>query len=286
MSKPGGQVSRASQWLESHTAMPPHAARALAALVPGLLARIPRRHGTSLGIAGPPGSGKSTLARLLSFMLNESGTPTVLLSLDDYYLSRQDREALAQGRHTLLRRRGVPGTHDWQRFIRDFDCLREGDATELRLPVFDKATDDIAPRERWRAVKENPLCVLVEGWCIGAPAQDAADLTEPVNELERREDSRGIWRAYVNACLGRYCDDLAPRIGRYWYLQVPAWDCVIDWRWQQEQELAQARLHSRAETAAFLATFERIVRHMQASAAAWAECRLRADSAHRLQVMP
>jgi D-glycerate 3-kinase len=222
---------------------------------------------------------------MLAFLLNESGTPAILLSLDDYYLGRKDRENLAQNKHALLRQRGVPGTHDWPRLLLDFDRLRSGRGNGMRLPVFDKSRDDLAPVGDWRTVDFNPLCVIVEGWCIGTPGQDPDRLREPVNELERLEDPEARWRTLVNCHLARYRSDLVSRIGQFWYLEVPAWNQVVDWRWQQEQELAQARLRSREQTGVFLATFERIVRHMQETSAHWAGWRLQADELHRWHVM-
>lgn len=280
-----GQVPAALKWLESHTSMPSAARQALAELAPRLLARMQLRQAASLAIGGPPGSGKSTLARMLAFLLSESGTPAIALSLDDYYLGRKDREKLARKQHALLRQRGVPGTHDWSRLLQDIDRLSAGQGHGLHLPVFDKSRDDPAPVRHWRRVDCDPRCVIVEGWCLGAPGQDPERLREPVNELERFQDPEAIWRTLVNDRLACYRSDLASRIGQFWYLEVPAWERVIDWRWQQEQELAQARLLSREQTAAFLATFERIVRHMQQTCTSWADWRLRADSLHRLQLM-
>lgn len=289
MSSLTGQVSNISNqalhWLNSQTSLSRPARHALAALAPSLLAQTPQQQVAGIAIAGPPGSGKSTLAGLLTFLLNESGRPAVLLSLDDYYLDRQRRDALARSHHPLLQRRGVPGTHDWPRLLHDFDCLRQGHTKGLRLPVFDKSADDIAPATRWRPIEFSPLCLIVEGWCIGAPAQDAAALLEPVNDLERQQDPQGSWRTYVNAQLARYHSDLEHRIDQFWYLHVSGWDLVIDWRWQQEQELAQPRLHSRVEVAAFLATFERVAGHLQKTSIAWADWRLQADALHRLEVM-
>lgn len=260
------------------------ARRALADFTPGLLARFAHVHAISLAISGPPGSGKSTMARLLTYLLNESGKPTILLSLDDYYLGRKDREILGREQHPLLRQRGAPGTHDWPRLLLDFDCLRTGRTSGLRLPVFDKSRDDLAPASRWRPVRFKPSCVIIEGWCIGAPGQDRNHLAEPINELERSQDPQAKWRTYVNEQLARYRSDMVSRIDQFWYLEVGDWDRVIDWRWQQEQELAQAHLRSRAQTESFLGTFERIVRHMQDTCAVWADWRLRADESHRWTV--
>jgi D-glycerate 3-kinase len=265
--------------------MPAQARQALARLVPGLLAQVPQEPTASLAIAGAPGSGKSTLAGLLTFLLNESGRPTVLLSLDDYYLARKHRQALAASRHALLRHRGAPGTHDWPRLLHDFDCLLRGEVNGLAMPVFDKSSDDIAAMNHWRSVDFTPSCLILEGWCIGAPAQDENSLARPINEWESKEDADGVWRHYVNEQLARYHRDLAERIDRFWYLEVPDWERVIDWRWQQERELARPRLRNRKAVADFLATFERIFRHMQESAQSWADLRLQADSLHCLQVM-
>ena len=179
----------------------------------------------------------------------------------------------------------MPGTHDWPHLLHDFDCLLGGHVNQLALPVFDKSSDDIAPKSHWRSVDFTPSCLIVEGWCIGAPAQDENSLARPINEWERSADPDGVWRHYVNEQLARYHRDLADRIDRFWYLAVPDWDCVIDWRWQQERELARPRLRNREAVAHFLATFERIVQHMQASSQDWADLRLRADSLHCLQVM-
>jgi len=285
MSSVTGQVSSAAKWLNEHTLISGQSRQALIALAPELLAQLPQQSALSVAIAGAPGSGKSTLARLLGNLLNESGRPAVVLALDDYYLSSEQRKALARNQHRLLRQRGVPGTHDWQRLLHDFDRLREGKTSGLRLPVFDKSTDDPAPRNQWRSVGFTPCCLILEGWCIGAPSQDQEMLAEPVNELERSQDREGNWRRYVNDRLACYYSDIQPRIDRFWYLNAPDWNCIIDWRWQQERELTHARLHSRADVAAFLAPFQRIVGHMRDSSARWADWRLQADQAHCLEIM-
>ena len=285
MSSLTSQASSAARWLESNAALPVAARESLARLSPVLLEQVPRGQAASLVIAGPPGSGKSTLARLLSFLLNEYGRPAVSLSLDDYYLSQRDREALARKQHPLLRQRGVPGTHDWLRLLHDIDSLRAGRTSGLKLPVFDKSTDDVAPEEQWRSIGFTPSCLIVEGWCIGAPAQDLTSLADPVNEMERFQDTSGAWRMYANTQLARYHSDLLKRTDHYWYIDVPGWNQVVDWRWRQEQELAQPRLRSREEVAGFLATFERIAGHMQETSAHWAGFRLQADTQHRLQVI-
>jgi D-glycerate 3-kinase len=63
-----------------------------------------------VGICGPQGSGKTTTVRVVAALLEARGLKVATLSLDDLYLPRADREALARDVHPLLRTRGVPGT--------------------------------------------------------------------------------------------------------------------------------------------------------------------------------
>lgn len=288
MSSLTGQVSaianRARLWLEQHSRLAAGARRELSTLAPGLLAQLDAQPVTALAISGPPGSGKSTMARLLAELLTTSGQATFLLSLDDYYLSLARRKQLALTQHPLLAHRGVPGTHDWPRLLRDLDALRKGQTTGLRLPVFDKSTDDIAAERDWRPVGPAPAVLIIEGWCIGAPAQADSELLAPINALEKEQDPEGAWRRLVNGQLAAYHADLRQRIDRYWYVSVPDWDCVVDWRWQQEQELTHPRLRSRQEVVAFLASFERIAAHMQMTCTGWADCLLACDRSHRIQI--
>ena len=64
-------------------------------------------------IAGSQGAGKSTLAKIFKLVLeNVYKKKVMLLSIDDYYLSKNRRNKLSKNIHPLLITRGVPGTHD------------------------------------------------------------------------------------------------------------------------------------------------------------------------------
>ncbi len=66
-----------------------------------------------LGINGAQGTGKSTLADFIREFLGVAhDRSTMVLSIDDLYLTRAQRQALAKDIHPLLATRGVPGTHD------------------------------------------------------------------------------------------------------------------------------------------------------------------------------
>jgi len=225
------------------------------------------------------------LSRTLVHFLNQRGIPSCLLSLDDYYLGQADREHLAVQIHPLLRQRGVPGTHELERLLADFDQLRSGQVQNVCLPVFDKSVDDRAPEGEWRTVEAAPQIIILEGWCIGAAPPDKIMWRHPVNELERTQDADQQWRTHVCHHWLLMYNALRERLDRMWYIRVPGWSSVIEWRWQQEQERAPRGLNSRREVELFLAAFERIFRHMQKSYPQWADLVIAANAAHELELL-
>ena len=213
-------------------------------------------------IAGLQGTGKSTLAAQMAARAQAQGKRVVVLSLDDLYLTRAERRALAERVHPLLATRGPPGTHDVALGCRLLDALRAGDA--VSLPRFDKLADDRAPVEAWEAVDAAVDGVIIEGWCLGTPAQDAAALREPINALEREQDAAGVWRNYCNEALHTGYPALWRRFDALWFLQPPNFEVVADWRWQQEESLAHAQGRApsmdRAGVRRFVEHFERVSR--------------------------
>ena len=249
-----------------------------------LAGRIPGGTFQLLGCSGAPGSGKSTLAELVVHLLSLGGQHALRLSLDDYYLSRDERRKLARQQHALFAQRGVPGTHDWQRLIDDLDRLRSGDIGNLRLPIFDKSLDDQADQSRFRRLDIPPRIVILEGWFIGSAPQESWALNDPLNVFEAEQDADGRWRRLVNESLAQCHRDLAPRLDGCWFLAVPDWDSVIDWRWQQEREtnMDGRRLHlqSRQAVRCFLDPFQRIALHMLSECEQWADPVIGIDHQH------
>ena len=102
-----------------------------------------------IGINGCQGSGKSTLADYLCTVVAERlGETTVSLSLDDFYLTKVERNHLAATIHPLLATRGVPGTHDVQLAIDSIQSLVAGKKTLITR--FDKSIDDIVSTKKFR----------------------------------------------------------------------------------------------------------------------------------------
>ena len=66
-----------------------------------------------IGLAGGQGTGKTTISSILKIILTKYFKMNVFkISIDDLYKTRKDRSKLAKTTHSLLKTRGVPGTHD------------------------------------------------------------------------------------------------------------------------------------------------------------------------------
>lgn len=226
--------------------------------------RAEQAGGLVVGLCGAQASGKSTLTAVLKRLLEMRGLKVALFSLDDIYMTRAERRALAVEVHPLLATRGVPGTHDvaWSEAL--LEDLRKPGPT--LLPAFDKASDDRKPG----AVFEGPAdVVLFEGWCVGAAPQDLEALAQPINDLERDLDPGGVWRTYANAALAGPYWDLFSTLGMLVLLQAPGFEVVLDWRIEQERKLRErlareggdaSRVMSDAQVEAFIRHYERLTR--------------------------
>lgn len=225
--------------------------------------RAGERRPLVVGINGAQGAGKSTLCRFLEALLEQRGLRAATLSLDDLYLTRAERLALARDEHPLFATRGVPGTHDVVLGEAILDALRAGRATVL--PRFDKAADDRAPNG---TTIEGPVdVVLFEGWCVGAVPQPAAILREPINRLEAEEDPDGTWRREVNRRLATDYAELFARIDLLVMLKVESFEAVRANRRLQEHKLAARNptgeaLMDDAALDRFLMHYERLTRWM------------------------
>lgn len=220
-----------------------------------------------IALNGCQGSGKSTLCDYLCAALQaESGLKAVALSLDDFYLTHEQRQGLAQTVHPLLATRGVPGTHDMPLLQLTLNALLDPAAKEpVDIPRFDKALDERRPRADWDRITGGVDLVLLEGWCLGARAQSAAALAEPVNSLEREEDPQGYWRAYVNDILAADFEPLYRRIDQWVMLCAPSFASVLHWRLEQEEKLAARaavdasnRIMDAEQVSRFIQYFERL----------------------------
>jgi pantothenate kinase-related protein Tda10 len=107
-----------------------------------------------VGLSGPPGSGKTTLARVVVAAL---GPHAIQLSMDDFYLSRAEREAKG------LRFRGGPGSHDLAALVEVLDHARAG-RSPITIPRYDTHADDRGEPE---TIDHAPRPLILDGYFLG-----------------------------------------------------------------------------------------------------------------------
>ncbi|KAN0119249.1 D-glycerate 3-kinase-like protein [Hyaloscypha variabilis] len=214
------------------------------------------------GLTGLQGSGKSTLAAALVDTLSTTHClRTITISLDDFYQTWNDRNALrvSQPSNDLLRVRGQPGTHDvelaeW--FFSQFTT--ETVPKQIGIPIFDKSLfdgdGDRLPRSLWKHVEAEPPVDLVvfEGWCLGFQplSKDAlqrrwSDAMESRTLENAKMLSNHSWEDLflVNENLAIYCAH---------FMGPQHLDCIVSldalelfnvyvWRQQQEDMLRRTK---------------------------------------------
>lgn len=126
-----------------------------------------------LGINGPQGAGKSTLAAAIKEKLATEGVQTAVLSIDDFYLTREQQVELANQHpeNPYLQQRGYPGTHDVSLGTEVLLKLKNSPRDSVVvLPCYDKSAHqgrgDRRPRAEWPEVV-NPHLIIFEGWMLG-----------------------------------------------------------------------------------------------------------------------
>lgn len=283
------------RWLSAACGLSPEVVRELLPFYLPLaehIAGLQRAKGVPMvvGIQGPQGAGKTSLGLLLQRVLCDvAGLVVATLSIDDLYLTRAERAELAARIHPLFQTRGVPGTHDVALGVDVLQRLQAAGPTAI--PRFDKGRDDRAPEASWPVLEGPCDVVLFEGLWLGLPPLAPAALVAPVNELEAREDSAGIWRVYANRALAEHYPALFAHCKLLVHIQVPDFDCVRRWRSAAEHTL-RARLEAEgadtsrvmddAALARFFRHYERFTAHAMETLPEHADVILRMNREHRM----
>ena len=184
-------------------------------------------------IAGPQGSGKSSLSKLIKLYLEKFYDKSVIIiSMDDFYLSKKQRTRLSENIHPLFLTRGVPGTHDLGLMNKKIKQILNKEFP-IYLPIFDKVSDT-----RKRAYKKvlKADVIIFEGWCAGAQPVNQNYLQKNFNNLEKYKDKNFIWRNSYNKYLNEY-QKIFSKFNYYIYFQFNHWDHVLNWKYKQELEL-------------------------------------------------
>lgn len=221
-----------------------------------------------LGINGAQGTGKTTLTKLLVRLLEAREFNIASFSIDDFYFTKKERQELAEKEHPMLITRGVPGTHDIALLLEKLNSLHaQQPGQSVCLPRFNKALDDRYSESTWKRVNGRLDLIILEGWCVAAPVQDAAQLKDPINVFEAQEDSDRNWREFVNSQLADHYQSVFNQIQFLIMLKAPSYEQVFEWRKLQEEKLRKisslddSALMNEEQLERFIQHYERLTRH-------------------------
>tara|TARA_Y100000310_G_C20691653_1_gene822651 strand:- start:1572 stop:2438 length:867 start_codon:yes stop_codon:yes gene_type:complete len=127
---------------------------------------------TIVGIQGGQGTGKTTLVKLLSAGLKLLGYKVHDFSIDDFYKTYKERNAIRKkypDNPFYAISRGLPGTHRVKYMLSVLKKAKAGKPFEI--PIFDKSLHNAAGDvlDKHIHVKTRQDFVLFEGWMVGIP---------------------------------------------------------------------------------------------------------------------
>jgi len=253
--------------------------------------RVNKKKPLIIGLAGGQGSGKTTISSILTLILQKYFKLNVFkVSIDDFYKTRKDRKLLSKNKHPLLMTRGVPGTHDIDLILSFFKKIKDKNFKSLKVPTFDKATDDRCSKSLWHKIKTKPDVVIFEGWCVGARAQSNNQLKKPINSLEKVYDRGDKWRTYVNNQLKTKYKTLFAQLDGLLYLKAKNFNLLREWRLKQERKLwiqtknkKSLKIMSSGDVINFMQTYQRITQQMFKDALKSSSIIMNLNSKHQIQ---
>ena len=182
---------------------------------------------------GSQGIGKSSFINIISKTIEKFYNKKILLlSLDNYYLSKKQRLQLSKKIHQLLITRGVPGTHDIEKLFKNIKQFNKS-KYPITTPLFDKLIDDTTKSTKITTTKCDIL--FLEGWCCGSSEIPKKILHKNINDLEKIKDPKYQWRNYYNNKLKLEYKKLFNLFDELIFLKTSSFDNVFKWRLKQEK---------------------------------------------------
>ena len=244
-----------------------------------------------VGLAGGQGTGKTTISSLIKIILIKYFKLKVFrISIDDFYKTRKERISLSKRIHPMLLTRGVPGTHDINMMLNFFKKAKSKKFKKLKLPTFNKATDDRFNKKHWYDLKNKPDVIIFEGWCVGARSEKNNTLKKNINSLEKAKDQKQIWRKYVNQQLKSKYKNLYSQLNCLIFLKAKNFSLLQKWRLKQERKLwlnskkkTNLKIMSKGDIINFMQTYQRITQNMFKNMPKYAPIILNLNSNHQIK---
>ena len=235
-------------------------------------------------LSGSQGSGKSTLAKLLKLVIEKYYKKKVmLLSIDDYYLCKNERLKLSKKIHPLLLTRGVPGTHDIKRLKNHINQFKNQNFP-INTPIFNKLKDDISKKSK---VINSAQILLLEGWCCGSAPIANKYLFKNNNTLENTYDKSKNWRKYYNSLLRNEYKSVFSLFDKTIYIKAPSFKYVLEWRYAQEKSNASKsnnkNFMNKIKLQEFIQHYEKLTKWMMLTMPNEADILIKIDSTQKIK---
>ncbi len=189
------------------------------------------------GILGVQGTGKTTLCRIVSFLVGYLGYSCISISIDDLYLTYDERVKLQQNNPFLIWR-GPPSTHDVALGVKVLDELRNPHpSTPVSIPRFDKSAKKGMGDRTVPELVDKVDIVLFEGWFVGVKPLPESVFDNPPRPIITDEDK--IFAKEMNHLLQNYLP-LWERIDRLMVLYPLDYRISKEWRKEAERKRIQA----------------------------------------------
>jgi len=244
-----------------------------------------------VGLAGGQGTGKTTISSILKIILTKYFKLKVFtISVDDFYKTRKDRLSLSKKVHPLLLTRGVPGTHDINIMLSFFKKIKSKKFKNLKVPSFNKAVDDRFNKKYWHNIKKRPDVIIFEGWCVGAKPEKNSLLKRSINSMEKVNDTKLVWRKFVNQQLKSKYKNLYSQLNCLIYLKAKNFNLLQKWRLKQEYKLwlkskktSKQKIMSKIDVINFMQTYQRITENMFKMVPKYASIIVNLNSNHQIK---
>ncbi|APA05505.1 hypothetical protein SS1G_09946 [Sclerotinia sclerotiorum 1980 UF-70] len=214
-----------------------------------------------IGLNGIQGAGKTTLVNTLyEILTRDHGLETLVLSIDDLYLTREDQEKLARENkeNKLVRFRGEPGTHDIPLANALFTSLLQSPPKTTHIPIYDKSLHsglgDRSPNYHTvnnTAQNQKPIQIIIfEGWCVGFRSLPPTTISEKHQQSLSLPANSKIYTTlrdhplsslhFINQKLQAY-DTLTNTFNIFIHLDAQDTQYVYEWRQEQEEALRRKK---------------------------------------------
>ncbi len=213
---------------------------------------------------GSQGIGKSSFINIISKTIEKFYDKKILLlSLDNYYLSKKQRLLLSKKIHKLLVTRGVPGTHNIKELVKNVKQFNQ-EKYPITTPLFDKLIDDRIKLNK--TIKTKCDILFLEGWCCGSSEIPKKFLYKNINNLEKINDPKNQWRNFYNKKLKNEYKKLFKLFDELIFLKTSSFDNVYKWRLKQEitnkSKNKRLKRMSANEIKVFIQHYEKITKWM------------------------